>query len=163
MRPSSEREGEEEGGGGSHRLKATLNCIRGWWEQNPFRTMAFMTTLQKEKGVPFCDTEIQDIVDSTLPIIGRRICDLKQLIVFCQDKHCSSVQAVKSLVEIFATWEKKQCKFFLNNFRNNVQRRKAMQLFQELIQNSEVDLTKFYQKVPDVESNHCSSCGGSGF
>ena len=108
--------------------------------------MAFMTTLQKEKGVPFCDTEIQDIVDSTLPVIGRRICDLKQLIMFCQDKHCSSVQAVKSLVEIFATREKKLL-VFPWQFQKQSPKKKAMQLFQELIKNSEVDLTKFYQEV----------------
>ena len=106
----------------------TISDLSAKWAKE-FLTMAFMTILQKEKGVHFCDAEIQDIVDDTIPIIGRQICDLKQLIVFCQDKHCSSVQAVKSLVEIFATREKEQCKFFLNNFRNNVQRRRLCSCF----------------------------------
>ena len=89
----------------------TISDLSTKWAKE-FLTMAFMTILQKEKGVHFCDTEIQDIVDDTVPIIGRRICDLKQL-MFCQDKPCSTVQAVKSLVEVFITREKEQCKFFL--------------------------------------------------
>ena len=137
-----------------HFTRARARCVTigdlSAKQAKEFLTMAFMTTLQKEKGVPFCDSEILDIVDNTIPVIGRRICDLKQLIMFCQDKHCSSVQAVKSLVEIFATQEKEQCKFFLQQFLKQCPKKKAMQLFQELIKNSEVDLIRF-SKVLGVD------------